>query len=851
MVFILFLLLLALAGSTTFGFALYTLRRLDTPAARPFALTMLGGSIYSFGYICELLAGTLSAKIFWDNVQFIGIDIFTVSQFLFALEFTHRTETIRRLRPLLWLIPSVNALIVWTDPWHGLVRSSSRLVVQDGLLLLFYNYEPWFRIWLAYSYVFSLATIVIVLLMLRRAPRYYQLQIGAVLLGLSFGLISGVMTVSGIVPIPKLEHLDVLPIAISLAAPLWAWAIFRRHFLDLLPVARDRLIEQMPDGFLVLDRRRRVVDINLRARTLLGCGDIPVIGFDVAEFLPALAEHALSEPFLMLTEHQPADSPDAALCWLELRISPLYDQYGQTGGWMLIIHDRTERQRMEQALREQNDRLAAEIAERERVEEAYRTLVDNSIQGFIIFQDGCARFANPATERITGYSIAELLAMPHGIAATAIYPDDRSTVIARGQARQTGEDVPSQYVFRIIRKDGQIRWIETFAVRVTYQGRPAVQMAYLDITERKQAEEALQLLNAQLEQRIAERTAELARSEARYRTLVETSPNAVLMIGSDGRIIFCNRQTAVLFGYADISMLIGRPYGDLLAHEPVNAGALPELHANDAVHTRETVLRRSDGSLFPAEVSSALVPSGKDGDTAGMVVLRDLSTQRAMQARLIAAERFATGGQLVASIAHEINTPLQALQNFLELSRMSTAEEQHQFLSSAIAEMQRVQRIVRQLLDVYKPGSLIPGPIDLNALIERIVLLLRRQALEKHIQIIVDDQTPVRANGNADELAQVMLNMVVNALDAMPNGGNLQIQTASDDGQILIRISDTGMGISPEWQSQIFEAFFTTRPQGTGLGLYVCRQIIERHGGRILLESSPGVGSTFTLVLPG
>ncbi|MFP4439885.1 MAG: diguanylate cyclase [Chloroflexaceae bacterium] len=156
--------------------------------------------------------------------------------------------------------------------------------------------------------------------------------------------------------------------------------------------------------------------------------------------------------------------------------------------------------------------VAQDITERKQAEEAYRTLVDNSLQGLTIHQQGRCVFANAAAAQITGYPVAELLALSPAEAAATIHPDDRDMVMQRARERQTGVDVPQHYTFRILHKDGSVRRLEAFAIRVIYQGKPAAQMAYIDITERRQAEDALRA------------------SEARYRTLVEHFPDGVVFL---------------------------------------------------------------------------------------------------------------------------------------------------------------------------------------------------------------------------------------------------------------------------------------------------------------------------------
>jgi PAS domain S-box-containing protein len=174
-----------------------------------------------------------------------------------------------------------------------------------------------------------------------------------------------------------------------------------------------------------------------------------------------------------------------------------------------------------------------DITERKQAEEAYRTLVDNSLQALVIFQDGRNVFANPAAAHITGYTQEELLAMSPEEANQVVYPDDRVLLAERARQRQQGQDVPSCYEFRLIRKDGAVRWVECFNVRTLYRGSPAVQMTYIDITERKEAEEA-------------------------YTLLVEHSLQA-LQIFQDGRIVFTNAAAMHITGYSQEEMLALSP----------------------------------------------------------------------------------------------------------------------------------------------------------------------------------------------------------------------------------------------------------------------------------------------------
>jgi two-component system NtrC family sensor kinase len=219
------------------------------------------------------------------------------------------------------------------------------------------------------------------------------------------------------------------------------------------------------------------------------------------------------------------------------------------------------------------------------------------------------------------------------------------------------------------------------------------------------------------------------------------------------------------------------------------------------------------------------------------------------------SEKMASIGRLAAGIAHEINNPLTGVLTFAHLlrSKANMEPEDQQDLDVVIRETTRVSEIVRGLLDFARERPSIKGPLDANDVIQRTMRLIRSQKRVERISIREDlDQDLPQITGDENQLQQVLLNLSLNACEAMPEGGTLTISTSAQNGKVFVRVADTGCGISEEHLDDIFEPFFTTKPvgKGTGLGLSVSYGIVQQHGGTLEVESQEGKGTTLTIVLP-
>jgi signal transduction histidine kinase len=237
-------------------------------------------------------------------------------------------------------------------------------------------------------------------------------------------------------------------------------------------------------------------------------------------------------------------------------------------------------------------------------------------------------------------------------------------------------------------------------------------------------------------------------------------------------------------------------------------------------------------------------------------MVEDITEKRTSQEALLRAERLAIAGRLGASLAHEINNPLQSVIGCLGLAEeiLEDGAEVRRYLEIAMEELERAAGIVTQLRDLSRETKTKKKePTDLNAFVEKTLMLTRKRCQNRGVEVEWQPAASLPAVPMVpDRMQQVCLNLVLNAVDAMPRGGQLRVSTAAT-GQppgVHIRFADTGVGIAPDTLSRIFEPFHSTRNEGLGLGLYISKKVVDEHDGRIEVDSHVGEGTTFTIWLP-
>jgi len=511
------------------------------------------------------------------------------------------------------------------------------------------------------------------------------------------------------------------------------------------------------------------------------------------------------------------------------------------------------------AIRYARERQQAETALRES-EEKYRTLFNSAGDAILIHDEEMKVLAvnTLACERLD-YSHAELMSLTvdqvDSPADALLVPERLARLNAQGQ--HTFETTHR-------RKNGSTLPIEVNARRITWQGQPAIMSICRDITERKLAEQTMRNWNQILEHRVAERTAELRQSEARFSQLAEVTFEGIA-ISAGGILLDCNPQLAQLFGY-ELDEMIGRPLTEFLARESRKLAARNV--RNNGGMTRELVGLRKDGSTFPLEAHARM--KTVQGRKMQVAALRDLSAVKQAAARIQAqqtelehAHRFALVSEVSTGIIHQIGQPLFALASnvAVALANLKSCELQPcnswEILKDIEAGVACMREIVSDLRALAHPGQLNRVRIDFNDLLEEVLHLLRQEAESRQIQLSVRlglDLPPVQAN--AVQLGQVILNLVRNAFDAyadcLTEPRSVDIMTRAINGEgVELSVRDAGSGIAPEAMSRLFAPFFTTKPNGMGIGLRLSQTIVETHGGRIGgSNNADGAGATFQVVLP-
>ncbi len=485
-----------------------------------------------------------------------------------------------------------------------------------------------------------------------------------------------------------------------------------------------------------------------------------------------------------------------------------------------------------------NAALRAEIHERERVERALReseetarALLDAASDVAILLdRSGRVVGMNEAAGRRLGRDVGELA----GEDVFSLLPSELG--LSRRRAMEgvldTGrpirfEDASAGVVF-----DNVVFPVVDAAGRVT-----RVAVFARDVTDTRRAE------------------ATLRESEERYRGVVEVSPDGIGIIES-GRLVFVNRAGARLLGYEDPADAVGC---DPL--EFVHPDSEPSLRRRlrEVVDTgraeglaQERLVRR-DGRVLDVEI--AAVPFTLDGSPAVQIIARDVTARRELETQLRHAQKMEAVGRLAGGVAHDFNNLLQALLSELEVLRLRR-DDDAQFESSVREASEQVRRgasLVRQLLLFARRDVARPRPVDLNELVRSMGTMLQRLLRENISLDLGLASGSLVTEADAGQLEQVLVNLVVNACDAMPGGGSVLLSTGrGPERTVWFEVTDSGVGMPPEIRSRIFEPFFTTKEEGrgTGLGLAVVHDIVTTAGGAVSLDSEVDRGSSFRVELP-
>ena len=378
---------------------------------------------------------------------------------------------------------------------------------------------------------------------------------------------------------------------------------------------------------------------------------------------------------------------------------------------------------------------------------------------------------------------------------------------------------------------------------------------FRDVTDLRKANEEMVRNLIRLQQAEAE-----ARHERdRLNLIIENVGHPVVVGDSGGNLILFNRKAELFFENQDPS---ARALAAIRANSVKLTSFISAL-ASDPYVARQAeieLINPDTGEVLPMEITSVEVQGPRGQVTAVVSILHDLSSireleRRRVQQQLFESEKLAAIGRLTASIAHEINNPLEAVKNSLYLLQTGTEQQSRRFLEIALKETERVSHIIGQMLGFARGRGEIEW-VNVNELVEETLVLLDKKLKQAGTRVVLEfEQTLPKVHARADQLKQVLLNLVMNAQQSIEGkGGRITLRTASlatsVQPSVSIEISDTGVGISEDELTRIFEPFFSTRKKGTGLGLWVTQDIVRHHGGRIEVTSAIGRGTTFRIVLP-
>ena len=489
-------------------------------------------------------------------------------------------------------------------------------------------------------------------------------------------------------------------------------------------------------------------------------------------------------------------------------------------------------------------------------EERYRRLVEESLQGLVIAQNDPVRlsFVSKPMEAITGYSREDLEKAGPQKLMELIHSEDRESFFRNFNDRLSGKEVSPSYEFRLVNKIKGTRWVELYSSRIEYEGTPATHTVFLDVTDRKLAEEALR------------------QSEQKFHLLFDNAPVGYQSLDENGCFLDVNQAWLDILGY-ERHEVIGKWFGDFLPLELVEVFKerfKKNIQRHDLIPNVEFPLLKKDGSIAMVDYMARIGRDEEGHFIRTHCAFMDITESRKLEEQLRQSQKMEAVGTLAGGIAHDFNNILAVILGNTELAAFDIPDSNPAAMSlKAIRQASlRAKDMVQQLLAFSRKSDEKSRPFNMTPIIKESMKMLRSAvptsvAFKQHLS---GDLCNVQ--GDATQIHQIVMNLVTNAAHAMSEEGgllevNLENITLQEEKScfdwvlspgkyVRLKVRDTGEGIAPAIIERIFEPYYTTKEvgKGTGMGLSVVHGIVKRHGGGIRVESEVEKGTIFEIYFP-
>jgi len=850
--------LLVISASLGFFLAIFIFRKRRGPGSQALSVLILGASIWSLGYAFEIIAFSLTSKLFWEKFEFFGITLIPLAWFTFVAQYLGYPSWMKRIlqhRVLLGIIPVLTLILVWTNELHHLLWTQAILEPIGPLVALELIRGPWFWVLMIYSYALLLLGSVKLAVSLFGIFRLQRWQVLLTLLAILLPWIGNFLYVTGLSP----EHfLDWSAFLFLISGVLFSISLFRYQLVNILPIAQEAVFAGLADSVLVLDLNDCIVDMNTSAKKLVNCTGEDALGKNLSLVMPALTTHIRQAGNENEYKAEFIEGEGQTKEYYDLHVSLLVDAYANPIGRVMVLHQITQhkvdqaeleraRDQLEaivsvrtEALKRAIDQLQQELAQRTLAEKRFEDVIESAPDAmFVLDQSGKILLVNAMAERLFGYPCEELMGL--SIAANLIptrYREWQQQYFLEFLENPANNQSSFGIDLYAQRKDGTEFPMEVDLSRLDATNGFWVAINVRDISERKQIEMALR------------------ESEETYRALFENAGDAIFLTDLDGKILQANQKSAELLGFSQIE-LCSLSILDL---------TLPE-ELSDVRWNMETLIRgtrlipyirhymKRSGEVLPTENNTVVVTDANGNPKFFQNIVRDITERlKAEQAQKMLLEEIRQSNeqmrdlalqlqevqelerQELATVLHDrvgqnltgLNLNLKIMQNQLQ---MELDPEIQKRLNESLKLVEETTHKIRDVM-----ADLNPPVLDEYGLVAAIKWysgdFTNRTGITTQVS---GNKFEPRLAPGVEKIIFRLLQESLNNIAKHAEASQVMISVRSAKEVVSVTVKDNGLGFDP------LEVKKTTAEPHWGL--LSMQQRAASIGATLAIDSSPGMGT--------